>query len=324
MSSLWSQLVADATTTLRDAGVPNPDIDALELASYVSGVPRGELHARIITGTAVATADQHDGYAQAVQRRVTREPLQHITAHAPFRDLELRVGPGVFVPRPETEYVVEVALGEVRNVAHGSSELTVVDLCTGSGAIALALAHELPQANVWAVELDQAAAQWARQNIADQPESIRSRITLVRGDARTALQELDGRCDLVVSNPPYIPPDAVPREQEVRDYDPPIALYGLGPDGLEVPRGISTAAVRLLRPAGVFVMEHAEVQAGAVRTMLDGTIWSDIRTAADLTGRDRMVVARRRDADVQSLQTTTSDCAAETAAESRVEQGMES
>jgi release factor glutamine methyltransferase len=153
--------------------------------------------------------------------------------------------------------------------------------------------------HVHAVELDRAAYAWAERNVGT--HDLASRVTLVRGDARTALQDLDGRVDVVVSNPPYVPPDAVPRDPEVADHDPAVALYGLGPDGLEVPRGVTAAAARLLRPGGLYVMEHAEVQAAAARAMVADALvpgttcaaFGEVATRADLAGRPRMVVGRR-------------------------------
>ncbi len=196
------------------------------------------------------------------------------------------------MPRPETEQLGQVAIDEASAVARRRGEVLVVDLCTGSGALALAVADEVPLATVHAVELDAEAHRWAAGNVARL--SAGARVHLVRGDARTALHELDGSVDVLVTNPPYIPPDARPVDPEVRDHDPAVALYGLGPDGLEVPRGVVAAAARLLRPGGLLVMEHAEVQAAAVRAMVGATgLFEDVGTRADLTGRDRMVVARR-------------------------------
>ncbi|MHA7134620.1 peptide chain release factor N(5)-glutamine methyltransferase [Oerskovia turbata] len=233
--------------------------------------------------------------ARLLDARAARVPLQHLTGTAPFRHLDLLVGPGVFVPRPETEQVAQVAISEaLEAVARGAAEPVVVDLCTGSGAIALALATEVPGARVHAVELDRDAHAWAERNVARAREASGVVVRLVRGDARTALAELDGTCDVVVSNPPYVPPDAIPRDPEVALHDPQVALYGLGEDGLEVPRGVTRAAARLLAPGGLYVMEHAEVQAEAARDMVAAVGgFEGIRTADDLTGRPRMVVARR-------------------------------
>lgn len=286
----------DATGHLRAAGVPSPQVDAELLVCHAYGISRAELlQASILRRTLGSLGDAAAPFAALVTRRAAREPLQHLTGRAPFRTVELQVGPGVFVPRPETEQVAEQAIDEARAVLRARGSVRVVDLCTGSGAIALAVAIEVPDADVWAVELDAEAHAWAERNLAG------TSVRLVRGDARTALADLDGTVDVVVSNPPYVPPGAVPREPEVADHDPAVALYGLGDDGLEVPRGVAAAAVRLLRPGGLFVMEHAEVQAAAAREMALATgALDDARTLGDLAGRDRMVVARlqARDHDV--------------------------
>ncbi|KLN34649.1 MULTISPECIES: peptide chain release factor N(5)-glutamine methyltransferase [Cellulosimicrobium] len=288
-----------ATAVLDAAGVPSARADAELLLAHALSVPRSDVARRAILGTPVPD-DVAPALAELVARRARRVPLQHLVGTAPFRHLELAVGPGVFVPRPETEQVAQVAVDEARAVVAGSGRATVVDLCAGSGAIALAVATEVAGTDVHAVELDAAAHAWAERNVTAVREASGVVVHLVRGDARTALAGpaadggLDGTVDVVVSNPPYVPPGAVPRDPEVADHDPGVALYGLGPDGLEVPRGITAAAARLLRPGGLYVMEHAEVQAAAARDMVAATgAFADVRTVVDLAGRDRMVVARR-------------------------------
>ncbi|PRZ04863.1 release factor glutamine methyltransferase [Isoptericola sp. CG 20/1183] len=294
-------LLRTATGTLAAAAVPSPRVDAEVLLAHVLGVDRGEVRRRALldapvapdggTPDAVAVAARFD---RLVARRARREPLQHLTGLAPFRHLELAVGPGVFVPRPETEEVAQVAIDAAARTVADRGSAVVVDLCTGSGAIALAVATEVPGAVVHAVELDAAAHGWAARNVEATSEQRGAAVVhLVRGDARTALTELDGTVDVVVSNPPYVPPGAVPHDPEVADHDPAVALYGLGTDGLEVPRGVTAAAVRLLRPGGLYVMEHAEVQAEQARATAAGAGLVDATTRADLTGRPRMVVARQ-------------------------------
>jgi release factor glutamine methyltransferase len=274
----------DAQRLLAAAGVPSPRVDAEILAAHLLGVTRGELAAAVVLGR-----DAPAGLAALVRRRAARVPLQHLVGTAPFRGLEVAVGPGVFVPRPETEAVAQVAVDAAADVVARTGDALVVDLCTGSGAIALAVAAEVPGARVHAVELDAAAHAWAARNVRG------SGVVLHRGDARTALRDLDGAVDVVVSNPPYVPPGAVPVDPEVAEHDPAVALYGLGPDGLEVPRGVVRAAVRLLRPGGVLVVEHAEVQADEARAMVDATgAFTPATTLPDPAGRPRMVVARRR------------------------------
>ncbi|MFC8922778.1 peptide chain release factor N(5)-glutamine methyltransferase [Cellulosimicrobium sp. NPDC057127] len=288
-----------AVGLLDESGVATPRADAEMLLAHALGVPRGELRRLAVLDRALRD-DAVREFAELVARRAERVPLQHLTGTAPFRHLELAVGPGVFVPRPETEQVAQVAVDAARAVVEATGRAVVVDLCTGSGAIALAVASEVPGAVVHAVELDADAHSWAARNVAAVRGATGAVVHLVRGDARRAWAGpadaggLDGACDVVVSNPPYVPPGAVPRDPEVAEHDPEVALYGLGADGLEVPRGVTAAAARLLRRGGVYVMEHAEVQAGAAREMVAATgAFTDVRTVADLTGRDRMVVARR-------------------------------
>ncbi|MGW2094052.1 N5-glutamine methyltransferase family protein [Promicromonospora sukumoe] len=320
-----AKLVKWAEGELADAGVPSPRADAEELLAHALGVDRGELRRMLVLGREVPD-DVARAFEALVARRAAREPLQHLTGRAPFRHLELAVGPGVFVPRPETEEVAQVAIDEAAKVVgeRGGAGAVVVDLCTGSGAIALAVATEVPGARVHAVELDKDAHAWAERNVdalsavaagldpalptgpGTDPEATRPAperiVRLVKGDARTALYGVDGTADVVVSNPPYVPSDAVPVDPEVAEHDPAVALYGLGPDGLEVPRGITDAAARLLRPGGLYVMEHAEVQAEAARAMVAAArdaegrpVFGEPETRKDLTGRPRMVVARRLD-----------------------------
>ncbi|MEU2201070.1 peptide chain release factor N(5)-glutamine methyltransferase [Isoptericola sp. NPDC019482] len=282
-----------ATSRLGAAGVPSPRVDAEALLAHAVGVDRPEARrlAVLDRGLPDGAADR---FAAGVARRAERVPLQHLTGAAPFRHLELAVGPGVFVPRPETEQVAQVAIDEAAHAVARGGSAVVVDLCTGSGAIALAVATEVPGAQVHAVELDAAAHGWAARNVAATSGDGPALVRLLRGDARTALRDLDGTVDVVVSNPPYVPPGAVPRDPEVADHDPAVALYGLGDDGLEVPRGVTAAAARLLRPGGLYVMEHAEVQAAAARAMVaEAGGFDPAGTRDDLTGRPRMVVARR-------------------------------
>ncbi|MER0240667.1 peptide chain release factor N(5)-glutamine methyltransferase [Streptomyces sp. HSW2009] len=271
--------VAQATQRLADAGVPSPRFDAEELAAFVHGVKRGELHA-------VADADFDARYWETIARREAREPLQHITGRAFFRYLELHVGPGVFVPRPETESVVGWAIDAVR--AMDVVEPLIVDLCTGSGAIALALAQEVPRSRVHAVELDENALQWARKNTEG------SRVVLHHGDALTALPELDGQVDLVISNPPYVPlTEWEYVAPEARDHDPALALFS-GEDGLDTIRGIERTAFRLLRPGGVVVVEHADTQGGQVPWIFtEERGWADAADHPDLNKRPRFATARR-------------------------------
>nr|WP_242682870.1 peptide chain release factor N(5)-glutamine methyltransferase [Rathayibacter sp. SD072] len=279
-------MLADAVSRLTRAHVPNAEIDAELLLGHLLGLGRGELQARLITGLSLdgTTVDAFDRF---VERRSAREPLQHITGVAPFRSIELAVGPGVFVPRPETEGVAQLAIDALRSVADPSP--LAVDLGTGSGALALALAHEVPHARVIGVENSVEAFIWARGN-RDRLGLENARI--VFADLAEALPELDGTVSVVVSNPPYIPAAAVPRDPEVRLYDPPAALYG-GEDGLDVVRQLSNSARCLLRPGGVLVIEHGELQGSEIRALLTADGWRGATTQRDLTGRDRSTLAVR-------------------------------
>ena len=281
---LWG-LVADAALAFQAVGVPSPRYDAEELAAHALGVPRSGLRSVQVLDEATITR-----FRAAVARRQAREPLQHILGTAAFRHVEVAVGPGVFVPRPETEVVAGFAIDRAREVvAEGRSPL-VVDLCTGSGVIAISVAGEVPEATVHAVEVSEEALVWARRNVDG------SGVRLQAGDATAAdvLAELDGTVDVVVSNPPYIPADGVVRDPEVLAYDPAVALWGNGPDGLGVLRGVAVRAQALLRPGGWFVVEHADVQGAAVVAALrDQGGWVEAADHRDLTGRDRYAVARR-------------------------------
>lgn len=287
----------DAGTTLREArdaavaalaaaGVPDPEVDAELLIGHVVGGSRGAVQARLIVGGRLGEADA-SALAELVRRRAAREPLQHLTGRAPFRALELAVGPGVFVPRPETELVAQLAIDALRAAAE--PEPIGVDLGSGSGAIAIALATEVPHARVWAVEKSPAALPWTRRNI---DESGAENLWLVAGDLGDGLSELEGRVAVLASNPPYVPAAEIPRDPEVHLHDPEIALYG-GADGLDVIRVLSGRGRVLLRPGGVLVIEHAEHQSSAIAELLAADGWRAIAHHRDLTGRDRATTALR-------------------------------
>lgn len=288
------QLLRDAVRQLTDAEIPAPRADAELLACWVLGLSRGELTLRALTGLSVS-APEVERLRDLVDERCRRVPLQHLTGSAPFRSLELRVGPGVFIPRPETESVVDAVLEQLRLLLEeGIRHPRIVDLGTGSGAIAAAVAAECPAAEVHAVELSEEAVAWARMNIEALPGSA-AQVTLHHGDLRRSpelLGQLSGTFDVVVSNPPYIPADMVPTEVEVREHDPQLALYGGGDGGLELPFAVVAAAEQLLRPGGWFIMEHAEVQAGSIMEhCVARPLLESIRTHQDLTGRDRATSA---------------------------------
>ena len=252
----------DVAEQLRAAGVPSADADAAVLIAFVAGHRGFEPQ---------LTSAQMTELDTLVGRRCQRVPLQHLTGTAGFRYLDMQVGPGVFVPRPETEVLVDIALAEPFDMA--------VDLCTGSGAIALALATETA-ARVWGVEKDPVAFEWAQRNVGDHVE-------LLLADVREPLSL--PQVDLVVSNPPYIPDDMVPRDPEVALHDPQLALYG-GPDGLDIVRAVIERARELLVPGGRLLIEHGELQGASVTNLLDG--FDEVRTHQDLTDRDRITGGR--------------------------------
>ena len=254
-----------AAATLAAAGVASPRHDAEELAAHVLGLSRSRLVLldRLPAGAA-------GRYAELVEQRAARVPLQHLTGVAGFRRLDLAVGPGVFVPRPETEVLVDWALARLRP---GD---VVVDLCAGSAAIALALADEAAGVTVHAVELEEHALAWAARNVA----ATGLPVALHRGDVADPglLADLAGTVDLVTANPPYIPVGAR-IEREVAEHDPPAALWG-GQDGLVAVRAVERAAARLLKPGGLVAVEHADVQGESVPAMFRH--WAEVRDHRDL------------------------------------------
>ncbi|HEY7143573.1 MAG TPA: peptide chain release factor N(5)-glutamine methyltransferase [Streptosporangiaceae bacterium] len=283
--SLLLDEIAVAAARLAEAGVESPRADAELIAAHVHGVPRGALHT-------VPDARFDPRYWDDIARRASREPLQHITGLAYFRYLELEVGPGVFVPRQETEVMTGWAIEQLEQM--DIAEPLVADLGTGSGAIALAIAQEVPRARVHAVEADPLARIWAERNIsrcgAAAPH-VAGRVSLHETDFAAALAELDGAADLVISNPPYIPAGSwVP--PEVGEYDPATALWGGGPDGLDAVRVIERAAARLLRPGGLVAVEHGAPQGASVYWIFaEENGWRQTRNHCDLAGRDRFVTA---------------------------------
>ncbi|WP_338751023.1 peptide chain release factor N(5)-glutamine methyltransferase [Janibacter alittae] len=296
MTSLRAE-VDQAAAALAKAHVPSPRSDAMLLAAHATGADRSELERRMLLGGEVEP-DQVRRLRALVAERTTRVPLQHLTGTAPFRRLELQVGPGVFVPRPETEAVADLALTELIAPAgsDGTAMPVVVDLCTGSGALALAIADEVPGAHVTAVEVDDLALAWAARNI----ELTGLPVDLIAADATAppadvpALAGLIGSVDVVVSNPPYIPVGMVPLEPEVAEHDPSVALYGGSEDGLAIPLAVAATAATLLRPGGLLVMEHADGQGESLPCALrTAGAWAEVADHPDLAGRPRAAVARR-------------------------------
>jgi release factor glutamine methyltransferase len=306
----------DAQHRLAAVGVPSPNTDATEIVAFAMGTTRGRLFLQD-----PVDAEQRVRVEKMLTRRLSRVPLQHLIGSVGFRRIELQVGRGVFIPRPETELVAEAALRELLLQPTGAR--IGVDLCTGSGAIAISLGVEAENSRIHAVELSDDAMPWATKNVAaheDRLSAAGSRVDLLQGDATTIadpgqpLARLAGQVAVVVSNPPYIPADMIPREPEVRDHEPKIALYG-GEDGLDVVRGVLRTAAFLLKPGGLLVIEHADVQGndagsggvpGVMRAMVadyevasianvpsGSPLWTSINDRIDLTGKPRFTLARR-------------------------------
>ncbi|HYO20379.1 MAG TPA: HemK/PrmC family methyltransferase [Dermatophilaceae bacterium] len=329
---LLRDAVREAVRTLTDAGVESAEFDAVALAACAGKTTTSEVHKMVIMGAPVP-----EGFDDLVSERARRVPLQHLTGKAGFRRLELSVGPGVFIPRFETELTAALAIAFLRKPRDGAQEsgsnlgtlqrtvprfagsggdtvprfagleggtvprfagenltrslgLRVVDLCSGSGAIALAVKDEVPQAEVHGVELSDLAHAWAIRNRDDLGLDVDLRL----GDATLAFPELEAAVDVVVSNPPYIPEGSIPNDPEVREHDPEVALYGGSSDGLRIPLEVAARAAVLLRPGGFFVMEHADVQGDSLAAALRTTgLWQDVQDHLDLNGRPRAVTAVR-------------------------------
>lgn len=276
-------VLAGATARLRAAGVPSPDTDARLLLAHVAGVEPSRL---LIMDR--IDDDQGRRYQELISRRELREPLQHLTGKAFFRHVELAVGPGVFVPRPETEVMTGWAVERLRELIKEGGRPLVIEIGTGSGAIAKALADEVPGITVIAVERDHRAAEWAAGNLAG------TGVELIEADMADLPGDWDGRCDLVISNPPYIPLEAYESvAPEARDHDPDLALYS-GADGLDAIRVLAGLAARLLKPGGLVATEHSDLQGEAVVAILAGHGgFGSVRDHRDLTGRSRFTTAVR-------------------------------
>lgn len=283
--------IGKATALLSEAKVSSPQVDAELLLAHVLGVDRSQLNS--ITQI---SNEQHFDYENLVARRANRVPLQHLTGVAYFRHLELAVGPGVFVPRPETELLVEAAIKHLKTL---DSPRVAVDLCAGSGAIALSLALEVPGTTVHAVELSEDAIKWLTHNVVDhavQLEEVESHVIIHHGDAtdHQLLSELSNQVDALVSNPPYIPSEMIPRDPEARDHDPAIALFG-GLDGLDVAREVVLIAAGLLKPGGFIGMEHADVQGESMPALFDSmaNTWTEVTDNLDYNKLPRFTTAVR-------------------------------
>ena len=279
MTTRLRSAIDSATTLLADAGIDSARYDAEELAAHVAGTERGRLS---LLGPPDDTFFDH--YNAAVAARSRRVPLQHLTGTAAFGPLTLSVGPGVFIPRPETEAMLEWAVAQAL-----PAKPVVVDVCTGSGALALALARHWPGARVIGLDDSDAALDYARRNAAG------TTVEFVRADVTHSgvLTELEGHVDLVVSNPPYVP-DGAELEPEVVDHDPPHAVFG-GPDGMAVIPAVARLAGRLLRPGGLFAVEHDDTTSSMTAETISSTeLFDDVVARTDLTGRPRFVTARTK------------------------------
>lgn len=274
--------IDSAAALLAEAGIDSARCDAEELAAHVAGAERGWL-------TLIESIDDEFlvRYHDVIAARSRRVPLQHLTGMAPFGPVVLHVGPGVFIPRPETEVILEWATAQRLPAA-----AVIVDLCTGSGALAVALARRWPAARVVGIDDADAALDFARRNVEG------TAVELVRADVTTPglLPELDGRVDLVVANPPYVP-DGVPLEPEVAQHDPAHAVFG-GPDGMAVIPAVVGLAGRWLRPGGLFAVEHDDTTSSRTVELMQSTrLFDDVRARQDLTGRPRFVTALRNGAE---------------------------
>lgn len=279
---LLRELVAHAADKFASVGIENAQVDAELIAGFLLGRNRGEIQADISSDATISEELARE-YNTLAGRRFAREPLQHLTGLAYFRQLELNVGKGVFIPRPETEVVTQIAIDALR--ASEIENPIAVDLGTGSGAIALSMHVEVPNARVHAIEKSPAAYEFTKRNFDKYAGA-----ELVLGDLADAFNALNGSVSVVISNPPYIPAAMVPVDPEVHLHEPGLALYG-GEDGLDVIRVISKVAHRLLLAGGTLVIEHADTQSAMVCELLLADGWRDVRAHKDLTGRDRAVSA---------------------------------
>lgn len=306
----------DAERRLTAVGVPSPSADASQIVAHALGTTRNRMFLQD-----PVTDEQKVRIEQLLTRRLSRVPLQHLLGTAAFRRIEVEVGPGVFIPRPETELVAEAAMRVLAEQVVG--QRIAVDLCSGSGAIAISLGTEVSGSRIQAVELSDEAVEWTRRNVTAYETTLierGSRVEVVHHDATTVadpggpLARLAGQVAVVVSNPPYIPAQMIPREPEVRDHEPKVALYG-GDDGLDVVRGVLHTAAILLRPGGLVVIEHADVQgpgAGAagvpgvtrmavadavladrLKVAIGTPLFTEINDRIDLNGLPRFTLARR-------------------------------
>jgi release factor glutamine methyltransferase len=279
----FKEFLGSGKEQLRSAGIEATDAE--HLMAYALGISRMDLHNPVIVEDRLANFGDltilEETFWKLLDARASHQPLQYLTGIAYFRHLEIQVGPGVLVPRPESELLVQAVLD---HLAGSRESVSVVDLGSGSGALALAISTENENTRVIAVEKDQAAIEWLKKNVA----RINERVRIVEGDV---VDVLDGvKCDVVIANPPYVP-DSQELPRDVAEHEPAIALFG-GPSGLDVPEVFINTAVRLLKPGGFFAIEHAEDQADAIFSLLSQK-FVNIILHQDLTARPRYTTAIR-------------------------------
>ncbi len=278
------EILRDAKSHLSESGISQ--VDAEYLLAHVLGISRMDLHNSVLVERVLSEVSESEVFQEQflnlMERRINHEPLQYLTGVAPFRYLEIAVGPGVLVPRPESELLVDAVLTHIKNLP---SPVSIIDLGAGSGALALAIATEAPGSRVIAVEKSPEAIYWLKKNVSVIADNVR----VVEGDVAEVLPGV--KCDVVIANPPYIP-DAQELPRDVIGFEPHAALFG-GPSGMELPRIFIKAAARLLKPAGVLVIEHTENQAAAIASELASDFLS-ITLHDDLVARPRWTSAVRR------------------------------
>ncbi len=294
MPSDLKAIIGKATALLAQAQVSSPQVDAELLLAHVVGIQRSQLLTVVDL-----TDEQVSDFEMLVARRANRVPLQHLTGIAYFRHLELSVGPGVFVPRPETELLVEAAIKHLKTL---NPPRIAVDLCAGSGAIALSIALEVPGTTVHAVELSDDAFKWLTHNVVDHAaklEAIDSHVIVHHANAgdSSVLSEFGNQIDAVISNPPYIPSEMIPHDPEARDHDPAMALFS-GHDGLDVAREVVRVSADLLKPGGFIGVEHADVQGESMPALFNAqpNTWTEVKDNLDYNQLPRFTTAIRSNA----------------------------
>lgn len=275
-------MLENATVRLESVGVPSARVDAEWLLADTLGLSRGELASLVLSGGEIESR-QRELFEGRLARRETREPLQHILGRSPFLDFEVRVGPGVFIPRPETESLAERVRTHAQSLGVSEAGVNIVDLCAGSGVLAIALARAVPYATVTAVEASEHAMPYLWDNI----QALAPEVTVHHSDVTTwGSSAVGASVDILVANPPYIPATEVPNDPEVAQFDPALALYS-GADGLDLIREIAQIAARVLRSGALLALEHSNLQGDAVREILASVGMRTVETYRDLTDRDR-------------------------------------